>query len=72
MMFEKTLSDRGQVTLPKKFRDRLGLTPGTKLSFTQLIDGTVIVRIKHRKLSDLGGILARDDQPTVSVEKMRR
>jgi AbrB family looped-hinge helix DNA binding protein len=72
MTFETTLRDKGQVTLPKKFREPLGLIPGTKLSFTQLIDGTVVVRIKHRKLSDLSGMLTREGQPVVSVEKMRR
>ena len=29
-----TISTKGQVTIPKKIRDRLGLRPGTQLEFT--------------------------------------
>ncbi len=29
---DATVAERGQITLPKKARDALGLTPGTKLS----------------------------------------
>jgi AbrB family looped-hinge helix DNA binding protein len=72
MRFEVTLTARGQITLPKKFRESFGLEPGSKIAFSQLSDGTVVVRIKHRKASDLAGILTRDDQPAVSIEEMRR
>jgi antitoxin PrlF len=29
-----TISTKGQVTIPKEIRDRLGLRPGTQLEFT--------------------------------------
>jgi AbrB family looped-hinge helix DNA binding protein len=61
---------RGRVTLPASLRDSLKLKPGDKIAFSQLADGTIIVRIKRRRLSELGGMLTRPDQPTVTIEEM--
>ncbi|WP_179106822.1 AbrB/MazE/SpoVT family DNA-binding domain-containing protein [Variovorax sp. KK3] len=69
---ETTLMSRGRITLPKALRTSLGLTPGTKLAFSQLSDGTVVMRVKRRKLADLAGILTRSDQPKFSVEDLSR
>jgi antitoxin PrlF len=72
MTTEVTLTSKGQITLPKELRTSLGLNPGAKLAFSQLADGTVVMRVKHRKLSDLAGILTRPGQPSVSIEEMSR
>lgn len=37
-----TISSKGQVTVPRRLRDELGLTPGTKLEF-ELRDGGELV-----------------------------
>ena len=66
------MDSRGRVTLPRSLRTALSLAPGDRLAFSQLIDGTIIVRIKNRRLSELGGSLTRSNQPTVSIEDMRR
>jgi AbrB family looped-hinge helix DNA binding protein len=66
------LTSKGQITLPKELRNSLGLTPGAKLAFSQLSDGTVVMRVKHRKLADLAGLLTRPGQPSVPVEDMSR
>jgi hypothetical protein len=50
----------------------MGLAPGDRLVFSQLVDGTVIVRVKNRRLSELGGLLTMPDQPAVSIDEMRR
>jgi antitoxin PrlF len=65
-----TLTSKGQVTVPREVRDRLGLKAGDKLTFTLLSDGTVIMRAKTKRLADLAGMLTRPDQPKVSVEDM--
>jgi len=63
-MAETTLTSKGQVTVPREIRERLGLAPGDKLAFTLLSDGTVIMRAKTRRLLDLAGSLTR---PKVSI-----
>lgn len=65
-----TLTSKGQVTVPREIRDRLGLGPGDKMSFTLLSDGTVVMRPKTRRLADLAGSLTRPGQPRVAVEDM--
>ena len=37
-----TISEKGQITIPKKFRNSLGLTPGTSLDF-QEFDGKLVI-----------------------------
>lgn len=69
-MAETTLTSKGQVTVPREIRDRLGLMSGDKLAFTLLSDGTVIVRAKTRRLLDLAGTLTRPNQPHVTIEQM--
>lgn len=65
-----TLTSKGQVTVPREIRDRLGLKAGDKLKFTLLSDGTVIMRAKTKRLADLAGLLTRPGLPKVLVEDM--
>ena len=66
-----TMSSKGQVTIPRDVRDRLGLQAGDKIAWSLLSNGTVVVRPKTRRLTDLVGILTKPDQPSVSIETMR-
>lgn len=62
------LTSKGQVTVPKKFRDYLGLQPGAPVDFAFGPEGEVIVRAadrmrmthssKARRLDGLRGVLA--------------
>jgi antitoxin PrlF len=65
-----TMTIKGQVTVPREIRDRLGLKSGDKMAFTMLSDGTVVMRPKTRRLAELAGSLTRPGQPKVSVEDM--
>ena len=69
-MSETTLTSKGQVTVPREIRDRLGLASGDKLAFTLLSDGTVVMRAKTWRLIDLAGTLTRPGQPQISIEQM--
>ena len=53
-----TVGKRGQITIPKRLRDRLGLRPGTVLDFEEM-DGRLIGRklVPVDDLDDLVGIL---------------
>lgn len=65
-----TMTTKGQVTVPREIRDRLGLKSGDKMAFTLLSDGTVVMRPKTRRLADLAGSLTRPGQLRVAVEDM--
>lgn len=64
------MTNKGQVTVPREFRDRFGLKSGDKMAFTMLSDGTVVMQTKTRRLADLAGSLTRAAQPKVAVEDM--
>lgn len=40
---------KGQVTIPKPVRDRLGLKPGDEVTFEAAPDGGVLIRKAHGK-----------------------
>jgi AbrB family looped-hinge helix DNA binding protein len=53
-----TVSEKGQITIPKRLRDRLGLGPGTVLDFEETngrLVGRKLVPADH--LDELVGIL---------------
>jgi antitoxin PrlF len=44
------VGERGQVTIPKNIREKLGLRPHTEVEF-ELVKGTVVLRKAPRKLA---------------------
>ena len=66
-----TMSIKGQVTIPRDVRERLGLQAGDKIAWSLLSNGTVVVRPKTRRLVNLVGMLTRPGQPGVTVDQMR-
>lgn len=66
-----TMSVKGQVTIPRELRERLGLQAGDKVAWSLLSNGTIVIRPKTRRLVDLVGMLNRPGQPGVAVEEMR-
>jgi AbrB family looped-hinge helix DNA binding protein len=66
-----TISSKGQVTVPREVRERLGLQAGDKIAWSMLSNGTIVLRPKTRRLVDLVGILTQPGQAGVTVEEMR-
>jgi antitoxin PrlF len=66
-----TISSKGQVTVPREVRERLGLQAGDKIAWSMLGNGTIVLRPKTRRLADLVGILTQPGQPSVPVDDMR-
>lgn len=66
-----TMSSKGQVTVPRAVRERLGLQAGDKIAWSMLGNGTIVLRPKTRRLVDLVGILTQPGQSGVSVDEMR-
>lgn len=70
---EARLASKGPTTIPKEIRDRLGLTPGTRLMFTLMTDGTVVMRAKRGSIKDLAGFLHKTGRkPRGPSAKTRR
>ena len=62
-----TVSEKGQVTLPKKLRDQMGIQPGARLDFRLGKDGTLEVRLLTRGADPLFGLLARAQERAPKV-----
>jgi AbrB family looped-hinge helix DNA binding protein len=65
-----TVTTKGQVTIPKEVRKRLGIETGDRLSFVLQEDGSVIVKPITRHVRELGGLLHRSGQRAVSIHEM--
>ena len=64
-----TMTSKGQITVPKKVREALGLYDGTRVDFEVLTDGTAVIRVKKTPIMDLFGKYSTNGI-AVSVEDM--
>ncbi len=65
-----TVTDKGQVTVPKEIRDKTGIAPGSRLDFEVREDGTLCVRVLARGADSLFGLAHRPDTKPRSIEAM--
>jgi len=65
-----TLTSKGQVTLPKEIRDRLGLDAGSTLDFQLLPDNTITAREVTADARRIRGILKSPLAGPLTVEQM--
>ena len=70
-MPDASLTSKGQITIPASIRKALRLSAGERVVFTQLDDGTVIMRAKTRSILDLKGLLQAEGLPKLAVDDMR-
>ena len=70
-MATSTLTSKGQVTIPKEVRERLGLEPGDRLAFEVREDGIVEIRPEIGDLMALFGAI-KPQVRGVTVEQMKR
>ena len=64
------VSDKGQVTLPKALRDRLGIRAGSRLAFRIAADGSLNVQVLAKGSDALFGLLAKPGEPARSLDEM--
>lgn len=69
-MPESTITIKGQTTVPQPIRDALHAQPGTRLQWTLMPDGTIIVRAKTKSILDLAGMLKAPMGKKVRIEDM--
>lgn len=56
-MAESTITSKGQTTVPADIRALVHAKPGTRLIWSVMPDGTIIVRAKSRSILDMAGML---------------
>lgn len=69
-MFPTNLSSKGQLTIPKKFRQRMKLTGRRRVIIEQLKDGSVLIR-PMQSIMHLAGSIALK-RPLLPPELERR
>lgn len=69
-MAESTITAKGQTTVPAEVRERVKAGPGTRLVWTVMPDGTLIVRAKTKSILKLAGTLKVSKGKRVDIEDM--
>ncbi|MFB6216640.1 MAG: AbrB/MazE/SpoVT family DNA-binding domain-containing protein [Candidatus Aenigmatarchaeota archaeon] len=64
-----TVSEKGQVTIPKEYRDKMGLKPGNEVVFKE-IDGELVVKKDRTSFRDYEGFLSLEDTERF-IERVR-
>lgn len=70
-MATATVTSKGQITLPKIVRERLGVGAGDKVEFVETAPGTFRVVAATRDVRTLKGLIPKPAKP-VTVEDMNR
>jgi antitoxin PrlF len=65
-----TLTSKGQITLPKEIRERLGLDAGSMLDFQILADNTITARPVKPDARRIRGLLESPHATPLTVEQM--
>ena len=65
-----TLTSKGQITLPKEIRDRLGLDAGSMLDFQLLEDNTITARPVMPDARRIRGLLKSPHATPPTAEQM--
>ena len=65
-----TLTNKGQVTVPKAIRTSLGLHSGDKLEFVITETGKALIIPVTKKVDEVFGILHRPGRKPASIEEM--
>ena len=65
-----TLTSKGQITLPKEIRDRLGLDVGSMLDFQVLPDNTITARAVKPDARRIRGLLESPHAGPLTIEQM--
>lgn len=69
-MSTATITSKGQVTIPKKIRDKLNLQPGDILSFDIEAEDKITIKPQKGSADTAYGILYREHQEALSIEEM--
>ncbi|MBN2382496.1 type II toxin-antitoxin system PrlF family antitoxin [bacterium] len=69
-MATTTITKKGQITIPKKIRDTLGLQTGDKIEFVVFKDGEARIKLVTKKIDDVYGLLFKPGRKPVTTDEM--
>ena len=70
-MAAAVVTSKGQITIPKAVRERLGVDAGDRVEFVETENGVFTLVAATRDVKELKGIVPKPAKP-VSVEDMNR
>lgn len=70
-MTTATLSTKGQITIPKDVRTRLGIDTGDRVEFVEIQDGVFQIVAATQDVQALKGIVPKPKKP-VTIEQMNQ
>ena len=72
MSNDATLTSKGQTTIPKEIRESRAMKAGDRMTFTLMPDGTVVMRVKTKSVTELAGVLHKKGRKPVPLEQLSR
>jgi antitoxin PrlF len=69
---DSILTSNGQTTIPKQIRASLHMKAGDRMTFTMLPDGTVLMRVKNKRVMSLAGSLRKKGRKPLPVQQLSR
>lgn len=69
-MSTATITSKGQVTLPKPVRERLGVKPGDRVEFVEMENGVFQLVAATRDIHSLKGMVPKPKQ-AVTLDEMK-
>ena len=70
-MTTATITAKGQITIPKPVRQRLGVHPGDRVEFVEMENGVFQLVAASHDISVFKGVVPKPQKP-VSVEEMNQ
>jgi len=70
-MTTATITSKGQVTIPKDVRSRLGIVTGDRVEFVEIEDGVFHIVAATQDIQALKGIVPKPKKP-VTIEEMNQ
>jgi AbrB family looped-hinge helix DNA binding protein len=67
------IMERGQITIPKKFRKQYGINRETELDIVPIKEGILIIKAKNKKspIKEVYGILKKKENSDSYIEQIR-
>ena len=69
-MAQSIITSKGQVTIPKKVREKLHLQRGDKVDFILKDDGSAILQPMAKSVEDVFGMLAKEGGKSFSTDEI--